>query len=211
MMKFRTITEAIRRLLANQAQGAFRVIGQQKAGKGAATVLDSDRLVEVYYSKGDFPKGGGGLFGPTKHDLTYRIDLTVSKATVGDVATIEDANSTAAQMAAAIADMKESGLLADESLDELFDLVYQILMDARSADLGLDIGTVTGRWISQLQKDDPIKTGNYTILTGSMILTCSATEPVYGYTGETLADPIYNMDLELEGDTAGKAGVQVGG
>jgi hypothetical protein len=210
MMYFRTIRDALRRLLADRAAGEFRVIGAQKAAKAAESVADKSRLVEVYFSRGEFPKSGGAVTGPNRHDATYRIDLTVSKASAGDVATIVNEESTAAQMATALGEMKESGLAADESLDELFEAVYQILMDARSEDLGLEVGSVASRWVTQLVKDEPIKTGNYTILTGSMLLTCAMSEPVTGYKGTPIT-PVMDVDLELDSDTAGKAGVQVEG
>jgi hypothetical protein len=210
MMQFEVIRDAIRRLLADKAAGEFCVIGAQKSAKAAESVADKSRLIEVYYNRGEFPKSGGGITGPNRHDATFRIDLTASKATEGDVSTIVNEESTAAQMAQALADMKESGLLADNSLDELFAAVYQILMDARSEDLGLEVGEVSSRWVTQLVKDEPIKTGSYTILTGSALLTCTVSEPVTGYKAVPVA-PILSTDLELESDTAGKAGVRVEG
>jgi hypothetical protein len=210
MMQFQIIRDAIRRLLADRAAGEFRVIGAQKAAKAAESVADKSRLVEVYFNRGEFPKSGGAITGPNRHDATFRIDLTVSKASEADVVAIVNEESTAAQMAAALADAKESGLLADDSMDELFAAVYQILMDARSEDLGLEVGSVASRWVSQLAKDEPIKTGNYTILTGSMLLTCMLSEPVTGYKGAPIT-PVVNVDLELDSDTAGKADVQVEG
>jgi hypothetical protein len=210
MMKFRTVRDSVRRLLDDKSAGEYRVIGSQKAGKHAESVLNHDRLVEVYFSRGDLPKSGGSLAGPNRHDITFRIDLTVSKSSEGDVAVLEDSDSTAAAMATALGDMKESGLLADDSIDELYELVYQNLMDARSLDLGLNEGDVASRWVSQLAKDEPIKTGNYTILTGSMLLTCTVAEQVTGYKGVTV-EPVFNADLELSTDEPGLAGVQVGG
>jgi len=210
MMRFATIRDALRRLLAVQAQGAFAVVGEQKRGKGAESVANKS-LVEVYYHQGEFPKSAAGHFGPTKHDLTFRIDLTVSLPATADVATIENPESSAEAMAAAIADMKESGLAADAALDDLFTAVYQILMDARNDDLGLGLGVVSSRWVTQLQKDEPIKTGSYTVLTGRILYTCNATEDVRGYTGTVIDEPVIDVNLQLEGDTAGAAGVQVGG
>lgn len=208
MMLFRTIRDAIKNYIAEQSRGDFTVVGAQRRGKGARTVLNLDRLVEIYYARGEFPKGGGAGHNTNQHNMTFRIDLTVSRAVEGDVATIEDPNSTAEEMAVAIAQMKESGVLADESLDELFDCVYQILMDATALDFGLEIGVVASRWVSQLSKDEPVKIGNYTILTGSMILTCGTAEPVYGYKGVE-ADPEMGAEVDLETDETGKAGVLV--
>lgn len=209
MMVFREIRDAIRRVLAQNANGQFNVIGAQKRGKDASEVVDRSRLVEIYYSRGDFPKAGGSLMGPTKHDMTFRIDFTVSKASQGDVDTITDPGASAAEVARAIAAMKESDLAADESLDEFFELVYQILMDARNVDFELPIGTVGSRWVSSLNKDEPIERGNYSILTGSCLLTCTTSEPVTGLVGVEAGD-ILDTSVEVETDIPGKAGVLTG-
>lgn len=210
MMEFRKIRDALRRLLIQNAGSEFNVITAQKRGKSAEEVVDNSRLVEVYYNRGGLPKSGGGLLGPKKHDMTFRIDLTVAKATEGDTAVIEDPGSSAAEVSRAIADMKSSMVLADESIDELFDCVYQILMDARNVDFGLPDGTIGSRWVTDLAKDEPTELGNLTMITGSLVLTCTATEPVDGYEGVTVKDPVMDSTLEIETDLPGKAGVQVG-
>lgn len=209
MMVFREIRDAIRGLLAQSANGEFNVIGAQKRGKGASEVIDRSRLVEVYYSRGDFPKSAGSLLGPTTHEMSFRIDLTVSKSAQGDIDTIVNPAATAAEVARAIAAMKESDLAADESLDELFELVYQILMDARNVDFGLEIGTVGSRWVSALNKDEPIERGNYSILTGSCLLTCKTSEAVPGIIGVE-AGNITDTTVEVETDIPGRAGVEIG-
>ena len=208
-MEFRKIRDSIRRVLAQNANGEFNVIGAQKRGKGASEVVNRSRLVEVFYQRGDFPKSGGSVYGPTKHDMTFRIDLTVAKPAQGDTDTIQDPNSTAAEVARAIADMMESDQLADDSLDELFDVVYQILMDARNIDFDLEKGSVGSRWLSALNKDEPIERGNYSLLTGSCLLTCNTSESVHGIRGVE-AGSIIDANVELETDVPGKAGVITG-
>jgi hypothetical protein len=208
-MVFRQIRDSIRRVLAQNANGEFSVIGAQKRGKGASEVINRSRLVEVYYARGDFPKTGGSVTGPNKHDMTFRIDLTVASASKGDKATIEDPASTPAQVARAMAAMMESDQSADDSLDELFDRVYQVLMDARHENFDLPVGSLGSRWVSSLNKDEPIERGNYTILTGSCLITCTTSEPVYGLVGVE-AGSILDVGVDVETDIPGKAGVQTG-
>ena len=210
MMEFRKIRDALQRLLIQNAGSEFNVITAQKRGKSGDEVADTSRLVEIYYNRGGFPKSGGGLLGPKKHDMTFRLDFTVSKATEGKTSVIEDPGSSAAEVSRALADMKNSMVLADESIDELFDIVYQILMDARNVDFGLPIGVVTNRWVTDLTKNEPLELGNATMITGSAVLTCTATEPVDGYEGVTVDEPVMDSTLEIETDLPGKAGVQVG-
>lgn len=208
-MFFRQIRDSIRRVLAQNANGEFVVIGAQKRGKGATEVVNRSRMVEVFYGRGDFPKSGGGIHGPTKHDMTFRLDLTVAKPAQGDIDTINNPASTAAEVARAIADMKKSDQLADNSLDELFEAVYQILMDARNVDFDLEKGSVGSRWVSSLNKDEPIERGNFTLLTGTCLLTCTTSEPVDGFI-PVEAGSILETTLEVETDIPAKAGVTTG-
>jgi hypothetical protein len=66
------------------------------------------------------------------------------------------------------------------------------------------------RWVTSLVKDEPIERGNLTILTGTMLLTCTTSELVEGYKGVEIAQPVLDASVELETDDAGKAGVQIG-
>jgi len=212
MMNFRTIRDAVRVVLAQQSGGEYTVISAQKRGKGASEVLDKLRMVEVYYSRGDFPKGAGGVAGPTKHDVTLRVDLTVSKgagATAEELAVIQNPASTAPAVAAAMASLKASDAGADDSLDELFDHVYQVLMDARNQDFGLDKGVIASRWVSGLEKDEPIERGNYTLITGQMALTLTTEEVVLGYVSKP-AGEIMETSLQIDTDEPGKAGTKTG-
>jgi hypothetical protein len=138
------------------------------------------------------------------HNITMAIDLTVSKAAEGDLSTITNPASTPAQVAAALAVFQEASALADDSLDELIEIVYQIIMDGRNVDLQLPSGTISNRWIDQVRKDDPIPRGEYVILTGSMQLTCGASEAVPGDIG--IPGDIYDFTIEQPDDEVQKTG-----
>jgi hypothetical protein len=209
-MYFERVRDRIRLLLAQQAQGEFSVIGYQASGKDAGAVANR-RLVEVYYRAGKFPKGAG-LYGPSKHDATFNVDLTVSVPAKVDVSVIESGDATADQIATALAEMKASGAEADKELDSLAAAVYQILMDARNDRLGLPSDVKIGsRWITDYEKDEPIKSGAYTVLTGRLTYTCTIDEELRGYSPVTVDEPNITVGLQLEGDAAEQAGVEVGG
>jgi len=208
-MAYEIIRDSIRRVLAQNADGEFDVVGYQKRGKGASEVVSKNRLVEVYYNRGDFPKAGGSQNGPYSHNCTFRIDMTAAEPAKGDTATIEDPQSSAAAVAKALAAMKASDLLADKSIDELFGHVYRILMAADHQDFDLPIGFVANRWVDQFNKDEAIERGNYTILTASCLLTCSTEENSEGYTGVQAGD-IVDVTVQLETDIPGKAGTETG-
>ena len=195
MMNFRTIKNSIINILGTAEAGRFRTVGFQRQTKSGEEVINNNRLVTVYYSSGAFPKRAGRNTGPVQHDITYRIELTVSKPASGDVSIINNPSSTPAAIAAAIEAIQEAAQLADESIDELFDIVYQILMDARNVDMGLSVGIVTNHWIDSIQKDEPRPKGDLVVLTGSANLTLRTSEQVTGDPGtpganiiETISD-----------------------
>lgn len=183
MMNFRTIKDSIINILGTAEAGRFRTIGFQRQTKSAEEVKGNLRLVTVYYSAGTFPKRSGRNTGAVQHDITYRIEFTVSKSALGNLAIINNPESTPAEITTAIDAIQESAKLADESIDELFEIIYQILMDARNIDMGLSVGTVADRWIDSIQKDEPRPKGDLVVLTGSANLTLRTAEQVTGDPG----------------------------
>lgn len=185
MMNFRIVKTAIQDLLEAQSAGRFRVIGKQVMSKSADEILNNDRLVQVYYSDGSFPKSAGRLHGPKTHDITIEIDMTASAGAVGDLSILENPDATAIQKAGAIAAIREASDTADEKIDELIDAVYNILMDARHEGLLLDKGTISSRWIDRIQKDTLLERGEFVVKTANMKYTCRVQEYVSGDIGNT--------------------------
>lgn len=207
-MNFRIIKDGIiNKVLFPASAGKFIVIGSQKQSRDAVETLNLKRTVQVYYSASDFPKGSGRLNGPVQNNLTYRIELMVSSAAKGDLSVINDENSSAAQIATAIAAFQEASDLVDCYFDELVEDVYQIIMSGLNCDLGLPKGTISNRWIKAVQKDQPESRGGYVTLTGAMNLTCSTAEQVPGDVGITAG--IFDNTIDIEGDDVEKTGVTV--
>jgi len=207
MMNFRTIKTAITGIFGAAESGRYQTIGFQRQSKNAAEVLGSNRFVQVFFSSGDFPESGGSRSGTKNHEVTYRIELTASASSKIDLSVF--ASGTEAQKSAAIAAHLEASQEADNSIDELIDIVYQVIMNNRNLDLGLPVGTVTNRWISSIQKDTPPNQGEYVIMTASMNLTLRTTEEVTGDTGTT--PDIVEMDttIKYQEDQDDKSGVLV--
>lgn len=206
MMNFRLIKDnLINKILGPAANYRYRVVGFQSQAKSAEEVLDCDREVKVYYSSSEFPKSGGRASGPVQNDVTYRVELTVSKGAEVDLSVINDPSATAANLAIAIAEFGTASELADNSIDELFEIVYQILMDARNIDIGFDKGVVANRWVSRMQKNESVPLGEYLILTGSIDFQLRTSEVLKGDTG-TLATG-YGVVVDQDGDDVEKAGV----
>lgn len=182
-MRFRIVKAALVELLGDAAAGRFTVVGYQSKGQAAEEVTDSRRTVQVFYTSGEFPPSGGSISGPVKHGLTFRIDLTVGSASKGDLTAINDPTSTPAQVAAAMEGFQTSAALADKSFDDLFEIVYQIVMDARNIDIGLDPGEVSSRWIGSVEKSEPFARGEYIVIGGMLEFTCIVSEDLVGDEG----------------------------
>jgi outer membrane translocation and assembly module TamA len=182
-MSFREIKNALKELLDENAESRFRVIGFQRQSKSSSEVLNNDRLVQVYYSEGEFKRSAGRMKGPKTHDMTIEIDMTASAKATVDISILESQSSTEQQKAAALASLKEAAERADDKIDELIDAVYQILMDARNEKLNLEIGEVSSRWIDRITKDAIIEYGDLVTKTANMKYTCRVQEYVSGAIG----------------------------
>jgi hypothetical protein len=183
MMQFREIKEALRDLLGEESAGRFSVIGFQRQNKNAKELIGNNRLVQVYYSDGNFPPSGTRMRTPKTHDMNFNIDLSASAQAQGDLSILLSETATAIQRAAALAAIKEAAEIADEQIDELIDIVYQILMDARNEKLGFPKGEISNRKIDRMTKDVILENGSLVVKTATMVYTCRAQEIVSGAVG----------------------------
>jgi hypothetical protein len=167
-MIFRTVKTALEDLLiADGATNGYQVLGYQREVKNVEEILDTKRTAQVFYASGSFPKNAGSINGPVEHEITFRVELYVAKKSEGDLTALDNPSSDDARRAAALDTFQHASKLADESMDELIDHVYTIIMDTRNRDFGqtLPEGIVADRWINSVQKDSPIGDGEYAGLT----------------------------------------------
>jgi hypothetical protein len=211
-MRFRDVKETLVNHLGAEAAGRYRTIGYQDGETAAEEVLNNGRAVQVYYREGSFPKAGGSLSGPVVHDITFRLEMTVARAAEGDLTTLDDPSASDAARAVALATYQESCAMADESLDELADIIYQVVMDARFIDLGQTGSPVANRWIDRFEKANPITRAEFVILTGYFELTCRVDEAVTGDAGTEADDRPVDVTLEVRNEDGsldnGKAGAK---
>ncbi len=196
-MNYKTIRDALKTLLEANELGRFQTVMFQRQRKGANEVKGVLRTAQVFYKGGQFPGEVGQMNGPFEHKMTFQFDLTVSEPAKIDLATLNDESASAADRITALAGRQEAAELANESMDDLFEDIYQILMDARNRDIGLDIGIATKRWINNFQKDDPVETGELVVLTGAFLFTCQTNEHADGDTS-TIVTPIVKGTLTTE-------------
>lgn len=209
MMNFRTVTAALITLLGDAAAARFTVVGHPRQVTDASEIKSAKRRVTVFYGGGDFPKSAGRQTGAVQHMLSYNVDLQVSEAAQANLSVLTAENSTAQQIAAALAAMQDASYLADQSFDELAEIVFQILMDGRNFDLGLPKGTISSRWTGSIRKDDVQPLGSLVVLTGRLTYTCQTSEEVTGDTG-TLATGGIETIIDIDGDDVERTGVLSG-
>lgn len=208
MMNFRTVLDSlINNVLGPAEKGRFRVIGFQDQKRAAEEVFDCLRTVQVFYDSGNFPKSGGRRTGPTQHDIIIAIDLTVSQAVQADIKTIN--NGTTAEKILALEDMQNAAELAEKSINELIDIIYNILMDGRNVDLQLPNGVVANRWIERIEKKSISEQGEYIVLGASMDLSCRVEETPCGDEGTIIESPVFDNTVDIENDDVEKTGVTV--
>ncbi|RPI64778.1 MAG: hypothetical protein EHM48_00005 [Planctomycetaceae bacterium] len=206
MMSFRDVKTALTDLLGNNAEGRFRVIGFQKQTKGAEEMSGNNRMVQIYYSEGAFPKSGR-MRGSHTHDIVLEIDISASAHAEADMAVLDSTTATPQQKAAALLAIRTAAEIADRSIDETIDAVYSIIMDARNEKLGLPVGEISSRWIDRIQKDSTIERGELVVKTANIRYTCRVQEYVQGDIGNEPDTVIFNSGVPV-GDTLG-AGVLV--
>ena len=205
-MQFQTVRDAIGAVLNADAATRYQVIGYQVQASSAEE--RATPTVAVFYSAGTFPKAGGSIAGPNKHNATFRLEFTVTAQPTGDLTTLQDDSATAAEYAAALATFQNASNDADLILDQLFSDVYGVIMDARNEHFGLAVGAVASRWIENIAKDSPVPKGEVVMLTGSALLTCDVDEEVLGETGTPGTE--FETVVDLDGDDVEQTGVLVG-
>lgn len=211
MMQFRVIRDKLIEVLGAAAAGNFRVIGFQKQTKNAEEVKGNNRSLQVYYSTGDFSKKGGRMTGSPQHDMVFRLEFTVSEPAKVDLSVIENPGSTALQIANALAALQTASKLANDSMDEFFEIVYQILMDANNVTLGLPAdaegkeNAMANRWIPDFRKDETLEKGELVVLTGIAMYACRSDEAVVGASAVPGLKTI-DTTVDNDGDNADQAG-----
>ena len=198
----------ISNVLAPKANGRFRIVDAQRQAVGSEEIEDDSRLLMVYYSAGDFRLGNASrVTGPTNHDLTFKLDFSVSAGVTGNLNILQNQDATPEQISAAIRSLGTGSAAADDLMDEFFALVYQIVMDPVSYDMGLPKGFVVNRWMDNFTKDNPEPKGDLVVLTAQATLTCRVSEDFVGdISGRTGGNIL--TKTEIDGDNVQETGVQ---
>jgi hypothetical protein len=203
MMKFNIINAALIQTLGENELGRYRTIGYQVQTKLSADFVGTDRAVQVFYESGEFPEVGDKSSGDIQHIISYRLEFTVSSKSSVDSDVLKDPDSTKEEKAAAIAAGEISGQIADDSMNELFEIIFGILKSNANRDLGQEPGIFDKLRIPSFRKDDLIDNGSLATLTASAIITMKANEDVSGVEPVVINSISTTTDINGAGDIAG--------
>ena len=182
MMNFRIINQAIINTLGAAAAGQYQVVGYDTGGVSASQMQNSSRIVQSYFSDGDFPKSGGRVKGSKKHQITYTLGLYVSAAAKVNLSVINQEGVAPSAIAAALVALQDGAYGADQLMDELADLVWNVMQNALNYNLGLAPGIMSDAWVEKVKKHEPVPRGSLVVLTGDMTFCCSTVETPSGAT-----------------------------
>jgi hypothetical protein len=214
MMNFQVLEQSILDdVLAPAEAGRYQTVGAQRQSE-SAQVVNETRKVMVFYTEGDFPKSAASIYGDVQHNTTFEIVLVVAVNAEADLSVLNDENASAADKANALRQMREPSLDANREMNDFIALIYQILMDGRNEQLGINppgdrpnLKAVSGRWVDQIRKNDPLPDGEYVTLTATMRLTCTIEESLPGEDLVDAGNKTFESDITHDGDTA-QAGVE---
>jgi hypothetical protein len=205
-MAFRIVKRSvIDNILGPAQKNLFRTLGYNTPELAPEAVLNNRRTVNVYHAESDFR---GSLTRPNHH-MTFHIDMMAAADSQVDLLVLEKQfQEGSIQVDAyrdAISQLKEAEDRADESMDELFNIVYQLIMDKRNHNLGVDrfdppVNLPIGdRVIDHYEKGTTTPKGNLMMLGAQVRLKCRADEKLIGAgaVGELNAGADFLMDFEV--------------
>lgn len=211
-MSFRVIKSSIVSILKTARDaggiyaGKYSVIGFQKEIQSAEEVEGNNRTVQVYYDAGSFDGAPNNI---NKHDMTFKFDLTVGSSGKIDLSGLESATSDA-QRATIISNAQEALSVADDSLDEFIEIVFQVLMAGDNIRLGVDeesTGVLANtRMVKNVQKNEPVPKGEYAIVSATLTMACESSEELISTTEVEATD--IKTDFEIQDDDASKASLE---
>lgn len=180
MMMFRHVKDWIVDYLGrNASRNGFRVVGFNDSDIDASQLRGTSRLVQVFVRSGEMPAKSSPFVGPVVHDVSVAVELLTACASSVDLSVLESETATPAQIATALAASQKAAQLADEDFDELFEVVYRLLMANDVQDLGYP-GEVSRRWSPSWKKAAPLNRGESVIIAGSIEFGFQVSESLTG-------------------------------
>jgi hypothetical protein len=207
-MKAFLVKRSLINLLAAASQGRYNVIGVTSRKTDAEDIREIPQ-VTVTYRQGRFDESSSSVNGPYQHEATIRIAILAGAVASMDLAAINAPGATPEQIAAALAASSNATYDADAKAEATIDIIFDTIMQPMNRDLGTDENA--GRWIPDIQKDDPRVRGEIVIVPVVITLTYQVTEITtqeVGTPGNSLHHNI-GLSADVSGEVPEGQGVQV--
>jgi hypothetical protein len=216
IMNFQALEQSIiDNVLVPAQAGRYETLGAKRQTE-SDDAIHALRKVMVYYQEGEFPKGAGTLHGDVVHNCTFNIVLITAAAAGVDLSALNSETVSDSDRAAALRAMRDPSITANRDLNDLIAIVWQVLMDNRNDQMGIDppadrpnLLAVADRWVDNVQKNDPLADGEYVTITATMRLTCRIEEFTDGEDLVNAGNKTFESDIALDGDTAQQGVTQV--
>jgi hypothetical protein len=204
MMSFRDIKGWVVDYLGGKATSlGYRVIGYNDSGIDASELRGSNRLVQVFVKSGEFPRQSSAFTGPVTPAVSVAVELLASASASADLSVLDDSGASAAELAAALAASQKAAAMADDSFDELAEIIFQLLMANDQQDLGHE-GCVANRWVTGWRKGSPLNRGENVIIPGTIEFGFRCAEELTGvYPVVPTTDSAIRVDINASADTDG--------
>lgn len=196
------VTQEINRLisfLGDNSNGEYYVVGYQKQRKNAESVRGK-RMVQVYYSGGSFPKNLSPMNYATAHNAIATVRMMVSESARADLAVLNDPNSSEADRMNALASSMDAEQRANERLDELFSMMFNLIMGGDGEHFGNDQKpyTISDRWCEDFRKDSVLKDGSLIVVNGYFDISFRVEEIPTGHV--PVDGNILDGKIDIQGD-----------
>lgn len=204
-MQFHLVVQALIDLLqAAAAVEAFEVLPYPGRATDIAVFNGVGRTVRVYLEEADILQSNR-KGGPYDHNLTIALELSAAETVGIDLDVIEDPEATDGERQAALQAADDANLLVNQSIDQLYELVFQIVLDNRNRNMGLS--TVSNLWLEGFKKGAPAPTGAFVFNSAKVTVRCTVSEHVVGVDPLAAADDVVAVDINT--NDAGYANTRV--
>lgn len=166
MMQVKVEVDRLRDWLGDISNGAYFVVGYQKQRRNASA-LRGKKMVQVFHSGGSFPRDASPMNYATQYEAVATVRLTVSESATVDLSVLNDPNSSEADRVTALGAGMDAEERANNSLDELFSLMFNSIMGGEGEHFGNEGEfTISDRWGHDFRKEPVIKSGSLVVING---------------------------------------------
>lgn len=191
-MNFTGLLSNLITLLGDNADGEWETIGYPQRTQSAHDIK-TKRTVTVYVDRINFePDAASAQNGPVKASVNFVILLAAAAAASSD---------------------NVSAYNADRRLDDLFERIWGVLMDARNQDLGAEKYTVANRYVSSYEKSGPPEEpGELSVMRGEITLRAEIMEDTAGLDSDTVYTRVpYAGTTKIDHDSDAQSGTSQAG